>query len=181
MEAAAFCAGKVASVTVIGRSEVPFENTLGKAVGKSIGNFFESKGVKVIGNANVEKFVGESNSLTGVVLNGETIPADICIVGLGIAYDTKFLTGSDVKLTGHGAIEVDEVRKKLTMFTFFRPKFFVFYSYSINTSIYKRVIRMYLLVEMSRMLLSIQIREKRVTLVTGNSRSITVAERRWAC
>ena len=116
MEAAAFCANKVASVTVIGRTEVPFENTLGKTIGKSIGNFFESKGVKLINNANCEKFIGENNKLTGVVVNGETIPADICIVGLGIAYDTNFLKNSDVKLTDQGAIEVDEVRKYAEIF-----------------------------------------------------------------
>lgn len=110
MEAAAFCANKVASVTVIGQSEVPFENSLGKTIGKSIGKLFESKGVKLMGNAKTEKFVGDDNKLCGVVVNGETVPADVCIVGLGIAYHTDFLKNSDIKLMKNGAIDVDEVR-----------------------------------------------------------------------
>lgn len=110
MEAAAYCVNKVASVIVVGRTEVPFENVLGNAIGKSIGNLFESKGVKLIGNAQAEKFVGENGKLTGVVVSGQIIPADVCIVGLGVEYDTCFLKDTNVKLTSNGAVDVNEVR-----------------------------------------------------------------------
>lgn len=110
MESASYCAPKVGRVTVLGRSEVPFHDVLGKEVGQRIVELFESKGVSILNNTHAVRFEGSDNKLTHVVLNnGKTIPADICIVGIGSEYDTKFLSNTDIKLTKQGAIEVDEV------------------------------------------------------------------------
>lgn len=109
MESAAYCSPKVGRVTVIGRSAVPFVENLGLEVGARFQKYFESRGVSYRNNSNVVRFEGENNKLTKVVLNtGETIPADICIVGIGSEYDTDFLKESGIILTKHGAIEVDE-------------------------------------------------------------------------
>ncbi|XP_065201959.1 apoptosis-inducing factor 3-like isoform X2 [Planococcus citri] len=109
MESAAYCAPKVARVTVIGRSSVPFSDTLGEEVGDRFKRYFESRGVSYRNNSNVVRFEGENDKLTQVVLNtGEVIPADICIVGIGSEYDTGFLKDTGVTLTKNGAIEVNE-------------------------------------------------------------------------
>lgn len=110
MESAAFVANKVKSVTVLGRSSVPFENILGKDIGQQIADLFKSKGVNLIMNSNVEKFVGENGKVTHVVADGQSIPADICITGLGVKYGTEFLKNSGISLTKKGSIDVNEVR-----------------------------------------------------------------------
>lgn len=109
MESAAFCASKVKSVMVLGKASVPFENILGKEIGERIAKLFTSKGVNLQMSSNIEKFVGENGKLTQVIANGVAIPADLCIVGLGSQYDTKFLQESGISLTENGAVEVDEV------------------------------------------------------------------------
>lgn len=110
MESAAYCAPKVGRVTVLGRTDVPFLDSLGREFGQRIVELFETHGVHIRNNVYAVKFEGSDNKLTGVVLNtGETIPAEICIVGIGSEYDTKFLSETDIKLTKQGAIEVNEV------------------------------------------------------------------------
>lgn len=110
MESAAFVANKVKSVTVLGRSSVPFENVLGKDIGQQIADLFTSKGVKLIMNSNVEKFVGENGKLTHVVADGQSIPADLCITGLGVRFETDFLKDSGITLTKKGSVDVNEVQ-----------------------------------------------------------------------
>lgn len=44
MEAAAYCIGKCASVTVIGRESVPLEPVFGAEIGERVKQEFESKG-----------------------------------------------------------------------------------------------------------------------------------------
>ena len=100
MEVAASTVGKAKSVTVIGRSEVPFARVLGPEIGKAIlkveikiARFFHKKiprfqmhidkGVRFIPNAKVEGFSGNDGNLTGVIVNGETLPAEVCLVGAG--------------------------------------------------------------------------------------------------
>lgn len=70
MEVAAYLAtnNRTASVTVIGNSSVPFEYSLGEAVGKRIQEMFEEQGVKFINNAGVAEFTESGGKLTGVSL-----------------------------------------------------------------------------------------------------------------
>ena len=52
----------------------------------------EEKGVKFILNASPEEFLSDDDgNLTGVVVNGETIDADVCVVGIGVTASTGFL------------------------------------------------------------------------------------------
>lgn len=59
----------------------------------------------------VEKIVAREDSATiaaGVVVNGETIPADFVIMGVGVAPATEFLKGSGIPLEKDGGVKVDE-------------------------------------------------------------------------
>ena len=52
----------------------------------------EEKGVKFILNASPEEFLSnDDGQLTGVVVNGETVDADVCVVGIGVTASTGFL------------------------------------------------------------------------------------------
>lgn len=110
MEAAAFCASKVKSVTVIGRGAVPFEESLGKEVGERITKLFESKGVEFVLKANVSSFDKDADdNVTAVNLdNSSTLPADLVIVGIGTVLNTDYLEGKGVDLNAQKAVKVNE-------------------------------------------------------------------------
>lgn len=59
----------------------------------------------------VDKIVadGEGKLATGVVVNGETLPADFVVMGVGVAPATSFLKDSSgFQLEKDGGIKVDE-------------------------------------------------------------------------
>jgi NAD(P)H-nitrite reductase large subunit len=65
--------------------------------------------------SSVEKIIGSSDSesklATGVVVNGQTLPADFIIMGVGVAPATSFLKASGIQLEKDGGIKVDEYLK----------------------------------------------------------------------
>ncbi|KAJ3758532.1 hypothetical protein EV360DRAFT_43708 [Lentinula raphanica] len=102
---------KLASIDVIGMEEYPFEVVLGKQVGAGLKKFHESQGVKFHMQTRVDKIVPREDNPSlagGVVVNGEALPADFVIMGVGVAPATEFLKGSGIELEKGGGIEVDE-------------------------------------------------------------------------
>ncbi|KAH7884680.1 hypothetical protein F5I97DRAFT_1891150 [Phlebopus sp. FC_14] len=102
---------KLASIDVIGMEEYPFEAVLGKEVGKGLKKYHESQGVKFHMQSKVEKIIpSESNpsQAAGVVVNGQTTPADFVVMGVGVAPATEFLKQSGFQLERDGGIKVDE-------------------------------------------------------------------------
>jgi NAD(P)H-nitrite reductase large subunit len=62
----------------------------------------------------VEKIVpaeGNASVVGGVVVNGQTIPADFVIMAVGVSPATEFLQGTAIKLEKDGGILVDEYLK----------------------------------------------------------------------
>jgi NADPH-dependent 2,4-dienoyl-CoA reductase/sulfur reductase-like enzyme len=106
---------KLASIHVVGMEEFPFQNVLGKEVGKGLMKYHESKGVTFHMKSSVEKIVSstepESKLATGVIVNGQTLPADFIVMGVGVAPATTFLKDSGIKLERDGGIKVDEYLK----------------------------------------------------------------------
>ncbi|KAG2147680.1 hypothetical protein DEU56DRAFT_785385 [Suillus clintonianus] len=104
----------LASIDVIGIGEHPFQSVLGKEVGQGLQKYHESQGVKFHMKTQVEKIVAsESNPslAAGVVVNGETLPADFIAMGVGVAPATEFLKQSGFQLEKDGGINVDQYLK----------------------------------------------------------------------
>ncbi|KAI5998729.1 hypothetical protein EDD15DRAFT_2161656 [Pisolithus albus] len=102
---------KLASIDVIGMEEYPFERVLGREVGKGLKKYHESQGVRFHMKSKVDKIVvSESNpsQASGVVVNGQTIPADFIVMGVGVAPATEFLKQSGFTLEKDGGVKVDE-------------------------------------------------------------------------
>ncbi|XP_033207120.1 apoptosis-inducing factor 3 isoform X2 [Belonocnema kinseyi] len=112
MEAAAFCLGKCASLTVIGRESLPLEAIFGDEIGKRVKQEFESKGIKFIFKNSIEKFLPKANDdkvLSQIKLqDGTTLPADIAILGIGSFYNTDWLKASSIKMLDNGTVKVDK-------------------------------------------------------------------------
>lgn len=106
MEIASYLIDKASSITVIGSSEMPYQNTLGPEIGRVTmmvrqretegvtlqNEFFTSlllqmlaeRNVKFYMNNSVTEVRGQDGKVKEVVLkSGKVLPADIFIVGIG--------------------------------------------------------------------------------------------------
>lgn len=112
MEVASYLASKAKSVTVVGNGAVPFERTLGPEIGQLIKGMHEKKGVKFAMNTGVEAFKASADSEKDVgevaLQNGETVAADVVVLGVGVIPNTAFLKDSGVELTDRGFVRVNE-------------------------------------------------------------------------
>jgi NAD(P)H-nitrite reductase large subunit len=56
----------------------------------------QDKGVKFVLNASPEAFVSDADGqLTHVIVNGEQLEADVCVLGVGVEPSTKFLVSCE--------------------------------------------------------------------------------------
>jgi NADPH-dependent 2,4-dienoyl-CoA reductase/sulfur reductase-like enzyme len=104
----------LASIDVIGMEEYPFQSVLGKEVGHGLQKYHESQGVKFHLGTQVEKIIpseSDPSLAAGVVVNGQTLPADFIIMGVGVAPATEFLKQSGFQLEKDGGIKVDQYLK----------------------------------------------------------------------
>ncbi|XP_045125782.1 apoptosis-inducing factor 3-like isoform X1 [Portunus trituberculatus] len=111
MEVAAFLSSndRAASVTVIGNTSVPFEYSLGHDVGQRIQEMFEEKGVKFIAKSGVVGISEDEGKASGVTLDsGETVEADVVVLGVGVVPNTEFLETSSIPRNQRGYIPVNE-------------------------------------------------------------------------
>ncbi|XP_043250237.1 apoptosis-inducing factor 3 isoform X3 [Colletes gigas] len=115
MEAAAYCVGKCASITVIGRGTVPLQSVLGTEIGNRVKQEFEEKGVKFIFEKNITKFVAkedDENTIGSVVLTDNTVlPADIAIIGIGSTFYTDWMKDSPIDMLKDGSVKVNKYLK----------------------------------------------------------------------
>ncbi|KAK7171848.1 hypothetical protein R3I93_004216 [Phoxinus phoxinus] len=112
MEVAAYLSDKAASVTVIGSSEFPFQSSLGPDIGKMTMQMLEEKNVKFCTSNGVAEIRGENGKVKEVVLkNGEVLPADIVIVGIGVIPNSDFLKRTSVEIDSRNAVVVDKFMK----------------------------------------------------------------------
>ncbi|KAF8793070.1 Apoptosis-inducing factor 3 like protein [Argiope bruennichi] len=110
MEVASYLIGKATSITVIGRSDVPFAAVFGKEIGARIKAIFEEKGVIFHNGKNIVKFIGNEGNLNAIELSsGEIISAEVCIIGIGVKPATEFLKDSGIAVNVKGQVIVNEM------------------------------------------------------------------------
>ncbi|XP_073989012.1 apoptosis-inducing factor 3-like isoform X2 [Rhodnius prolixus] len=111
MEVAAYCIKKCnqGSVTVIGRSSVPFAESLGTVVGERIARLFTEKGVKLRTGVTIDHLEGDETSVNAAVLSdGTLLPANVVIVGLGTTFASDFLNDSGIAINDNGSVPVNK-------------------------------------------------------------------------
>ena len=105
MEAAYSLRERGLEVTVVAPSQEPFETTLGTEVGALFRRLHESHGVRFKLGSIVYRFEGSHNVEAVTLDNGESIEADMVVVGAGVRPVTHFIEG--VELDDTGGIVVD--------------------------------------------------------------------------
>jgi NADPH-dependent 2,4-dienoyl-CoA reductase/sulfur reductase-like enzyme len=93
---------------VIGMEKVPFERVLGAEIGSYTQCLFETAGVKFfLEQKSIKEYVGSNGAVSGVVLaTGETLPADLVVIGAGVIPATGFVT--DLERQRDGSLITDE-------------------------------------------------------------------------
>ena len=87
MEVAATARGFGNEVAILERDDVPLAMALGAEMGQVFRSLHLEHGVDLRTSVAVERIVG-SDRAEGVVVDGETLPADLVLVGVGAAPDT---------------------------------------------------------------------------------------------
>ncbi|XP_071994224.1 apoptosis-inducing factor 3-like [Engystomops pustulosus] len=109
MEIAAFLADKANSVSVIGRSDVPFQAVLGAQIGEVAMKLLKEQGVNFYMRTEVREIREDNGQVKEVILrNGTQLPADVVVAGIGVTPVSNFVKGSRVAVDTKGAIYVDQ-------------------------------------------------------------------------
>ncbi|MCB1273610.1 MAG: FAD-dependent oxidoreductase, partial [Leucobacter sp.] len=88
MEVAASARALGNTVTVLERGRIPLERALGAEIGREFERVHLEHGVVFRTEAGVEAIEGAGGRVTGVRVDGEVIPADLVLVGVGAAPNT---------------------------------------------------------------------------------------------
>ncbi|PPK84284.1 NAD/ferredoxin-dependent reductase-like protein [Neolewinella xylanilytica] len=103
-----------ATITVVTPDRILFEKVFGQQVGAFVKQLHEKEGVAFQLERRVQEVKGRDGHAVGVVLdNGEELPADLVVVGIGVAPATDYVEGvafrDDHSLTvdGHLAVHGD--------------------------------------------------------------------------
>lgn len=105
MEVAASLRERGLDVTVAGREETPLAKQLGPEIGRAMQALHERQGVRFRLGRGVTALRGGPDVTDVVLDDGETLPADLVVIGFGVRPATGFVTGLD--LHEDGGIPVD--------------------------------------------------------------------------
>ncbi len=105
MEVAATARGFGNDVTILERDPVPLALAIGPQLGEVFRALHLEKGVDLRTSVGVERITGDERA-DGVVVDGETVPADLVLIGVGAAPNTALAEAAGLRL-GNGIV-VDE-------------------------------------------------------------------------
>jgi NADPH-dependent 2,4-dienoyl-CoA reductase/sulfur reductase-like enzyme len=100
-EVASTCAGLGCQVTVLEAMDIPLANVLGPAVGRHCGSLHGANGVDLrtgVGVAGITRTEGSGRELSVALESGDTITADIVVVGIGVVPNVEWLADSGLTL-----------------------------------------------------------------------------------
>lgn len=98
MEVAASARTLGNEVTVLERDAVPLALAVGEQMGGVFRRLHEEHGVELRTSVNVERIVG-SDRAEGVVVDGETVPADVVLIGVGAVPNTQLAESAGIEVS----------------------------------------------------------------------------------
>jgi NADPH-dependent 2,4-dienoyl-CoA reductase/sulfur reductase-like enzyme/nitrite reductase/ring-hydroxylating ferredoxin subunit len=100
MEAAFSLRKRGKQVTVVAPDKVPFEKTLGAKIGGLFQNIHETNGVSFRLKSGVKGFYGRDSVEKVLLSSGETIKAEVVVIGVGVRPATELLDGFELHEDG---------------------------------------------------------------------------------
>lgn len=109
MEVAGYMIDMASSITIIGATELPYQGTLGREIGKLTMTMLEERGVVFHMNDAIAEVRGENRRVKAVKLRSGTIlEADLLIVGIGVNPNSEFLKRSPIRMDSKNYVIVDK-------------------------------------------------------------------------
>jgi NADPH-dependent 2,4-dienoyl-CoA reductase/sulfur reductase-like enzyme len=112
MEVGKCLQGKKNNVTIVGMESTPLERIMGNKVGAIFKRQLENAGVKFRLSASVDDAKpseSDPSKVGSVALkSGESLPADLVVLGVGVAPATEYFKSSGVELNKDGSVSVDD-------------------------------------------------------------------------
>ena len=96
METAAGLTQRGLQVTVVSPDSLPFKKILGEQIGHLFQEVHEEQGVSFRLGTKATQLQGNGKVKAVVLDNGETLPADLVVVGIGVQPATEFLQGVEI-------------------------------------------------------------------------------------
>lgn len=93
-------------VSVVARHETPFSKQFGERIGMTIRSLHEDHGVVFHASTEAKQFEGADKVEAVLLNNGERLPADLVLIGVGVSPATDLLEG--VELDDDGALPVSD-------------------------------------------------------------------------
>ncbi|QDO88479.1 hypothetical protein FNH13_09105 [Ornithinimicrobium ciconiae] len=106
LEVAAAARAGECEVTVLERAELPLLPVLGATVAQHFAQLHRDHGVDLRTGVGVSELTGSDGKVTGVVVDGETLPADLVLLGVGAVPNTGLAQAAG--LTVESGVLVDE-------------------------------------------------------------------------
>jgi 3-phenylpropionate/trans-cinnamate dioxygenase ferredoxin reductase subunit len=107
-EVAATLAAAGKRCTLVMQEDVVLERTFGPEVGRHVQGRLQAHGIAVHGGEEVEAFVGEDDRVRAVrTKGGRELPAQLVVVGAGVAPDVQLARAAGLELGASGGITVD--------------------------------------------------------------------------
>ncbi len=107
-EVAATLAQMGVHVTMCFLEEHPLQAVAPRELGEYITKLLEGQGVRLIPTTRPERIEGEGHVSAVRLENGETVPCDLVVMGVGIRLNTQLARDANLDLTDFSAIVVDE-------------------------------------------------------------------------
>lgn len=98
-----------ANVTIVEAAPVPLVRAVGSVVGAALADLHGRNGTRLLLSTSISSFNGDEAIESVTLSTGETIPADLVVVGIGAAPETSWLVDSGIELHPRdGGIVCDE-------------------------------------------------------------------------
>lgn len=95
--------------TVVMQEDLPLSRGFGDTAGRFFQGLLESKGIRFVGGAEVDRFEGEGQSVERVVLkDGTTLDADAVVLGVGAVPDVMLARSAKLELGPGGGVLCDD-------------------------------------------------------------------------
>ena len=98
LEVAASARSRGAEVTVVDMLPAPLARVLDVSIGEAVGRLHAEHGVEIRCGVGVAQLTGEPVVESVLLTDGTTLPADVVVVGIGVAPATGWLEGSGLTL-----------------------------------------------------------------------------------
>jgi len=94
--------------TIVMQEDEPLERSFGRRVGAWVRRLLESRGVEIVGGAEVQRFEGSGDRVERVVLaDGRAVEADVVVCGVGANPDVMLARKAGLELGETGGVRCD--------------------------------------------------------------------------